>query len=302
MTHILALAGKKQSGKSTLANFVFGYEMLRHGLTEGFRIRQDGELEVKGEFLDEEGEPFQDWGILDVVTPSHDFVQYAQANIWPFVKIYSFAQTLKDICVEVLALDYDQVHGTDEQKNSLTHLRWENMPGVVTPEFATSIIGGLDDNEIIPVEGRLGHYYDKANILDKEFVIHDPGQMTAREVMQYVGTDVFRKMYDGVWVNNCLQTIAEEKPRIAVISDCRFINETEAVQKCGGKVVHLTRNSNHGDGHASESHLDGFEGFDGVIENEDMTIQEQNDALKQYLCDWGWTEWIGRKPNSMKVK
>ena len=59
-------------------------------------------------------------------------------------------------------------------------------------------------------------------------------QMTAREVLQYVGTDVFRRMQHHVWSSATIRLIEKEKPKLALIADCRFPNEVDAVKKAGG--------------------------------------------------------------------
>ena len=76
---------------------------------------------------------------------------------------------------------------------------------------------------------------------------------------------------------------------MALVGDCRFPDEVEAVQQAGGKVIRLTR-SLHEDSHVSETALDTHEGFDAVIDNQDMTIEEQSKALLNTLGEWGWLE------------
>lgn len=289
MTHIIAFAGKKQSGKSTASNFLHGHEMMRNDPSGKFtfRINDKGQLIVRT-FSEIEGKEVFDEGVLDVNQKSYQFIRYAEHNIWPFVKNYSFAETLKDICVEVLGLGWEQCHGTDEQKMTLTDYRWEEMPGVISDK---NLISGLTSDE---VRGRLGPYYER---LENGFVFHEPGQMTAREVMQYVGTDVFRKMYNNVWVDCCINQIKNEDTGIGVISDCRFLNEVEAVKAAGGKVIKFTRNFDSGDGHASENDLNNYDGFDAVIDNVDMSIDEQNQRVLSQLVFWGMTNYL--KPKSV---
>ena len=55
--------------------------------------------------------------------------------------------------------------------------------------------------------------------------------MTAREFMQFFGTDVMRKMYEPIWLENCFRRIEEDSPEIAVIGDCRFMNEIKAAEE-----------------------------------------------------------------------
>ncbi len=116
----------------------------------------------------------------------------------------------------------------------------------------------------------------------------DDKQLTAREVMQMVGTDMFRAMQKNVWSDATIRKINKEKKQLAIIADCRFPNEVEAVHDAGGLVIKLTRNPHNSD-HSSEMALDPerFDPsiFDLVIDNSRMTIKEQNLLLLQFLKD-----------------
>jgi len=119
--------------------------------------------------------------------------------------------------------------------------------------------------------------------------------MTAREVMQYVGTEVFRKMYHNVWADATIRRIEIEQPLVALITDCRFPNEVEAIQKAGGKVMRLTRDIYEGqDQHPSETALDKDEfdwsKFDWVIDNHKMNLLEQMNAVGEALVEAGWID------------
>jgi len=75
---------------------------------------------------------------------------------------------------------------------------------------------------------------------------------------------------------------------LAVIDDCRFQNEIEAVQSEGGKVIGLSR-SPYQDSHKSERALkDNWDSFDSVIDNSEMEINEVNKEIIQLLDSWGW--------------
>jgi hypothetical protein len=115
-------------------------------------------------------------------------------------------------------------------------------------------------------------------------------RLTAREVMQFVGTDLFRKMKNDVWASATINKIKLEEPKLAIIADCRFPNEVEVIQNAGGLVIKLTRNP-YSSNHDSETALDPerypTEKFDLVIENDHMTIGEQNKIIHQYLIDKG---------------
>lgn len=57
------------------------------------------------------------------------FGLWAAENLWPFIKHYSFAGALKEICNGLFDLDNAQCYGTDQEKNTLTWFRWQDMPG-----------------------------------------------------------------------------------------------------------------------------------------------------------------------------
>lgn len=127
---------------------------------------------------------------------------------------------------------------------------------------------------------------DDKNSLTKNY--WDNKQLTAREVMQFVGTDIFRKMQQNVWAEATIIKIKKEQPSLAVIADCRFPNEVDAIKRAGGLVIRLTRkpfNSDHASENALEPHNYDWTNFDFVLHNAHMTIKEQNTFLINYLQD-----------------
>lgn len=93
---------------------------------------------------------------------------------------------------------------------------------------------------------------------------------TRREVLQYVGTDVFRQMDENVWVNAALRRangLANQFDTNGFIcTDCRFPNELEAIKKHFGavEVVKLIKRDNEAvSNHASETEIDKLD-FDQV--------------------------------------
>jgi hypothetical protein len=112
------------------------------------------------------------------------------------------------------------------------------------------------------------------------------GPMTAREVMEVVGTDIFRKIKGDVWVSSTLRKIQQDQSQIAVIVDCRFPNEVESIKANGGKVIRLTRNPFDSSATA-EAALDSqnynWENFDYIINNENMTIYDQCMDIQKFL-------------------
>lgn len=130
-----------------------------------------------------------------------------------------------------------------------------------------------------------GEDIDKNTLTD---ISWDGKYLTAREVMQFVGTDIFRKMKNDVWAGATINKIHLEKPSLAIIADCRFPNEVEAVKKSGGLVIKLTRNLYNSD-HSSEKALDpdnySPDNFDLVIDNATLSIPQQNQMILSFLKD-----------------
>lgn len=285
MGKILAFSGKKQSGKNTSTNYIVGSLMTTTGMISHCNMTVRGELVVPFAPEVEGGEPLE--GIFDPLSRDPELQNWMGENLWHIVKVYSFADKLKEFAIDCLGLTDAQCYGTDEDKNTLVpHLLWENMPGVITT--LDKNIDLTQDNPFHQVQGRLGNYY----VMHGDLVYHRPGVMTAREVLQFFGTEIGRKMYGNIWVDATIRQIQKDQPLLALICDTRFINEVEGVQKAGGKVIRFTRNSNTTDTHASETALgvDKFDWsrFDAIIDNIDMSISDQNDAVIRKLIEWGW--------------
>ena len=255
MTRILAFAGKKQSGKNSCCSFLHGYQMRSYHIVNDFGIDKSGNLVVDTLSVGADGEETTSKGVLDVTRNDLEFGMWAAENMWPFVKHYSFASSLKEIAHGLFGLTKKQCYGTDLDKNSPTWLKWEDMPG----------------------------YKGKKK-----------GRLTAREFLQFFGTDICRKIHPDIWTDRTLKSIREEESLMAVISDCRFPNEAEAVRTAGGKIIKLTRGID-GDKHSSETSVDAIE-YDVVIDNTDLSMMETNVEIISTLEEWGWLGTIIEKP------
>lgn len=117
-------------------------------------------------------------------------------------------------------------------------------------------------------------------------LIFDNKNMSAREILQFIGTDIFRKLKPDVWVDATINKIKADNPKIAIITDCRFPNEVKSIQDNGGKVLRLTRDPHHSD-HISESILDmqnyDWNNFDFILDNSNMNLFEQLSQTKDIL-------------------
>jgi|TARA_Y100000592_G_scaffold98487_1_gene171695 hypothetical protein len=268
-SRILAFAGSKQSGKSTATNFLHGYQLRSHLVIDDFGITDEGKLVIDTNMIGADGEESKGQGFLDIHRSDLEFAEWAAYSMWPYIKCYSFAAPLKQICTGLFELGEDQVYGTDTQKNTKTMFRWEEMPGIVTDK---TILNKKDIKPLIE-SGALKY--------------HKSGKMSAREFLQFFGTEICRHIYEDVWHSRLIKDIEAEQPLVAVIDDCRFPNEAEAIQSAGGKVIRLMRN-NIKDAHASERALDAYDKFDATIDNRKLSIAETNMEIIKTLTEWGW--------------
>ena len=228
---IVGIAGKKQSGKSTTANILHGIILKKQSLIKDFNIGNDGKLII----LTTDSNGKEGWGEFDIARKDSDFTEYAEHNVWPYIKLYSFADNLKSMCVEFFGLTPAQVYGTDEQKNTETHIQWKDMPFI--PDSRWIVTAGAARS----------------------------ANMTAREFMQYFGTNVMRQMYGPIWVDHAIHSILREQTKLAIVADVRFPNEVDAITDAGGIVVRLTRRIRK-DEHPSETALDDYD-FTHCIDN-----------------------------------
>jgi len=207
------------------------------------------------------------------------------------VKTYSFADCLKDFLIKGLGLSYQQVWGTDADKNSLTTYMWDNIPYFIRWDFAGRWRAyGQGNREQIPmmedspvIESEFWRLVNKSEICWEDLRI---GAMTARELMQVYGTDVMRRMFgDAIWVNALSRSIDQDKPDIAVIPDLRFPSELKPIYALNGHIVRLLRDVSRGDQHPSEISLDGW---DWSSYERAIVIPADSDAesCRQITMDW----------------
>ncbi len=233
MSLICCFSGKKRAGKNTCANYVAAKYLEFTKQISAFSITSKGLLTCKMKL-----NGCSEWQTIE----EGDFNNFDFTGI----KFYSFADPLKLFCMDVFGLTHKQCYGTDEDKNSVTKLRWSDMPNV--ERYA------LDPN--------------------REF-------MTARQLLQYFGTNIIREMFNNAWVNATISKITRDAPKLAIIVDARFPNEINGTIEVGGRVIRLLRDICEKDNHPSETALDDFPlgDYSYVIDNRKLNIATQLVAL-----------------------
>ena len=214
MTQFITLAGQKQVGKDTSAQFI------KRLLTEDNR---------------DLGDQFD--GVAGPPRESHQ------------VYIVHFADALKKACNVIFGIPLENME-TEEGKQKLTEVRW--------PE---SINGEASHHPELPFAGKVaaGTAGYKPNTNGKF--------MTTREVLQFVGTELFRNQLDpDVWLNSVFLQPWDEND-IVIIADARFPNEATLGRE-NGLLINIQRETGIvNDGHKSENALADYDGYHYVVQN-----------------------------------
>lgn len=246
---IIGIAGKKTSGKSTLCNMLHGHQLMSYEIIKSFDVSPEGKLLAELYTIDENGRESTQKGELDITREDPDFAEWASFNVWPFVKHYAFARPFKEMLIEFFDLRRECVYGTDEQKNEPTQYLWEDMP--------------------LKIKGK-------------------SGVMSHREMMQYFGGDLMRKIKPSVWIDFAIKMVLLEKTELAIFSDVRQLDEVEAIKNNGGIVIKLLKNSNSEDNHTSEKEVESIEA-DFEIDNTNLTPIETYQKVLEFLESRGHT-------------
>jgi energy-coupling factor transporter ATP-binding protein EcfA2 len=246
MQKVLVIAGAKQSGKSTSAKFIHGHLMKQAGVITNYRIDEDDDLLITL--------PTGQECILDIHRNDPEFVEFAAFNVWPYAKVYSFAEELKESAMRIFSLDPQCLYGSDEDKNQPTHIKWKDIVNLVSVERFQQIQHKLD-----------------------EFLTH-------RELLQEFGT-ICRIFYPDCWIQATWSKIRAEGFPLAIIDDGRYENEVDfSNQEEGVYVVRLTKRPFKNDNHTSELiHTVPANKFFAEIDNENLTIDEKNNEIKLLL-------------------
>lgn len=150
-------------------------------------------------------------------------------------KKYSFATALKNIATDLFEIPHENVWGNNDQKNQLTKVKWANLKDVM---------GVSEHND----------WFQKVFNISPE-----QEYLTAREFLQFFGSEIVRKLYPNAWACRTKKDIEQEGMDYAFIADARFPNELEIFAKSPNTyVIHLTRNIIKSQ-HISETALDAFD-------------------------------------------
>lgn len=144
----------------------------------------------------------------------------------------AFADKLKQVCMELFDLSREDCY-TEEGKERPT-----DFPCLMCPTC-----GGLSCKVIKQDRDVLGECLSCGTVgAEKVFA----SKWTPRKILQYIGTEGFRRVDPHVWPRFCVNSARQRfekfrKLEFVVITDCRFLSECEAVWAVGGEVWRIRR-------------------------------------------------------------
>jgi hypothetical protein len=244
----ILFSGKKSSGKTSAGKFAFCYFINNKLKAKRFHVVQEKEeVYILDSFNNKK------------IYPEIPSDATKSLNNTYGVKMYSFADPLKEFCINVLGLSMMQCYGTNNDKETLTNISWE------------SISSEIKEFYLAP---------NKNNILTTP-----TGYLTARQVMEVFGTHICRKLDNNCWARGLYQKISSDKnTEFAIITDGRFPNEISMGSEIGIYPFRLKRNPYNPTAH-SECALDDFPlgEYYKIIENSKMSLSETQEILKDNL-------------------
>jgi predicted nucleotidyltransferase len=171
------------------------------------------------------------------------------------VGVTAFAESLKDIAINVLGIPSNLVYGSNDDKETETLIVWDHFPLDVRLKYSNETFEGKSMPRL--------------------------GSMTIREVLQVMGTDIFREMFEGdIWANAPFRRDWSDYD-VVFITDCRFPNEKRVTEEHDGIVIRLERDTGYVDNHPSETALDDAEFEILFSQSKETTL----DDLREFVDD-----------------
>ena len=248
MKNVIVFCGKKQSGKSSSAKLICGSEMMRLGMFDNLNISDNGDVGTTN--------PNGTDIIIDFDSKNLRAIDFFSNNLWPTVRKFSFADRLKLAVNQVFSISPSLMYGTDEEKNSLTHVKLSDLFGMLDVSLVNSMKKTMSPDDFLSI----------------------------RKLLQLFGTNICRRIDDKCWINGLLNDITDYGSELSIVDDCRFKNEVYAMREFGAIIIKFDRSAGD-DIHSSEKDLDDIDlnVFDLVIDNRSMTLLDKNELVVNWL-------------------
>ena len=190
---------------------------------------------------------------VDIHKTNGDFSAISKAYS---CKVYTFKDPVYNFCIDNLGLDYMQCYGTEEDKNSITHLLWDDF------------FDQIRENHSRPRRGS-GSLKPAS------------GYMTANEVVSVIENEVFKRLDMNCWARSLYSLIRNEGYNLSVINGASSRNEITIGSEIGTKAILLSKDDN------PEELKEIPRGeFDVAIDVNNMSLTEQIGKVKKNIRAW----------------
>jgi len=196
------------------------------------------------------------------------------------VKRISFAYPIKNFVHESFDIPKNHLYGSDQEKSYPLCTWGEIFTGAVLKKYGKKERSLLSAREIMQVVGTDVMREGNLNFLWPQY------ESKARHFLQkYFKTS---NGFDSIWIDMAIMDIKAQKSNydIVVVPDVRFHNERKAIAEAGGMNIRLYRDTGCDDSipHSSELQLDEMEDsdFDYVLPEQD---NNSLDALKRWTTN-----------------
>lgn len=244
---IVLFSGKKNSGKSSAVNLV---------LTE-FLNKKIGKKRFSPSNLKEPSivDHFNNNISIPINYPTRLLSQIYDTYS---VKVYTFHDPIKRFCIDTLGLDFAQCYGTVDDKDSPTHISWEDLFDCVREKHSR------------PRRGSGG-------------IKPASGSMTATEIMHVVENDIFRQIDPNCWARSLYAMIQSDGYDLAIIQNAVHPNEVTLGTEINAKSVMLLRNFAK-----EQTPIDDLPlgEYSLVIDNSNLSVEKTHNKLRPKIHEW----------------
>ncbi len=246
----IIISGKLKSGMSTLAKMI-ATEYLNAAIGKPrFELNKFGKETI----------------VLDTFNNQPVIFDYPNDQLKQIsstysVKIYSFLDPLKKICIDMFGLDPMQCYGCESDKDSYTHISWDDIYNDIKKKYSKKTKKKTDKramNDFLTAEQFL-------TILKDDFALKFDPNSIARSLYSLIHNDNYK---------------------LSIIEDAKSPNEITIGTETGAKVIRLLRHQSEQT--KEDKILDDFPlgEYNLVVDNKNMTMQETHNHIKPKLHDW----------------
>jgi hypothetical protein len=181
----------------------------------------------------------------------------------------AFADPLKEFAAILFQFSKEQLYGPSEKRNEVDTRKND-------PTYQVDVLERFAKHGYVWVDSVLPPYVDRMNAFGALIrwlkSVNDAPELSARLVLQTLGTEWGRAVYAPIWVEygaKRARMALEGGIPMVVVRDCRFVNEAKAFKDIGGEVWFIDR--------PSRAELT------AGVQNHASEREQNSDEMKRYL-------------------